>query len=201
METGVRGILLVLALALLPGAPARADGYLESLSYKSKLFTIGWDMAFPVGRLRSELIDARSYAGLGVGLRFGVRPKLSLGADFAWNSFVQASPDGRGDRKLDAFTVRATLHRYFTTSAIQPYIGGGIGALWREAGLPGGPYASGIGACISPEVGLLLTFGRGIALDVAARYQLTTAGIEFAAPPVSVKFPQWFGIHVGLAVY
>lgn len=201
MDTRVRGILLVAALALLPGSPARADGYLESASYHSTLFTVGWDAAAPIGKLRTGFIDRRSYTGLGLGLRFGQRPQLSVGGDFTWNRFSQASPDGGGDRTLDAFTARLTLHRYFTTSAVQPYIGGGIGGVWREAGVGGASYASGIGACIAPEIGLLLTFGRGIALDIAARYELTTANVEFTNPPVSAKFPQWIGVHVGFGVY
>ena len=197
-----RVLILTIALSAPSASPARADGYLSSLyEHKPVLTTAGWEFSVPVMDLRSNFINATSTTGLGLGMRFGLGTQLSAGADFAWNRFQQSSALG-DTLRMDAITLRGTLHYYFTGSEIQPYAGIGAGGLYREAVLNGGPSQTGFGLCGGPELGLLLTVSQGLALNVAARYEFTTASFDVNGNPNwHVKFPSWVGVQVGVGVY
>lgn len=200
MKMSIRRVLaLVVALS---ASSARADGYLSSpYVHRPVLTTAGWEVAAPVMSLRSDFIDARSLTGLGMGMRFEVGTRLSAGADLAWNRFRQES--ALGDQlRMDVVSLRGTVHYYFTGSEIQPYAGVGLGGLHRDAVLNGGPTQAGWGLCGGPELGLLLTVGEGVALNVAVRYEITTASFDVNGNPSwHVKFPSWLSAHVGFAVY
>jgi outer membrane protein W len=192
---------LALAVAL-SASPARAEGYLYSpYAHRPTLTTAGWELAVPVMDLRSKFIDAMSTTGLGLGMRYELGTQLSAGADVAWNRFEQNSALGDHFR-FDAVSLRGTLHYYFTGSEIQPYAGIGAGGLYREAVLNTGPTQTGFGLCAGPELGLLLTFSQGLALNVAARYEFTTTSFDVNGNPAfNVKFPSWVAVQVGLAIY
>lgn len=200
MNTTAR-CLLALA-ALLGGAPARADGYLSSpYTHRPTLTTVSWEPAFPLMSLRSEFIDAPSLFGLGLGFRREVGTRLSAGADVIWNRFEQSSTLG-DQLRMDVISVRGTIHYYFTGSEIQPYAGLGIGGLYREAIVNTGPTQVGFGLVGGPELGILLTTGDGAAIDIAVRYQITTASFDVNGDPSwHVSLPSWLGAHVGLAFY
>jgi hypothetical protein len=193
---------LLLALAVIAPGASRADGYLSSeFEHRPVLTMAGWELAVPTMSLRSSFIDATSTTGLGVGMRFGVGSQLSMGVDLGWNRFEQSST--LGDRfHMDATSLRLSLHYYFTGSEIQPYVGIGAGGVYREAILNGGPTQTGFGGIGGPELGLLLTVGQGLALNVTARYEFTTASFDVNGNPSwKVKYPSWVGVQVGLAVY
>jgi hypothetical protein len=197
-----RVLVLVIALSAPSASPARADGYLQSMyEHRTVLMTAGWELGVPVADLRSDFINATSATGFGLGVRFGLGTQLSAGADLSWNRFQQSSALG-DTLRMDAISVRGTFHYYFTGSEFQPYAGVAIGGLYREAVLNAGPTQTGIGLCGGPELGLLLTMSRGLALNVAARYEFTTASFDVNGNPNwHVKLPSWVGVQVGLAVY
>ena len=77
--------------------------------------------------LRSEFIDATSLDGPRYRDALWAGEQLSAGADLTWNRFQQDS--ALGDRfRMDAVSLRGTVHYYFTRS-IQPYAGIGAGGL------------------------------------------------------------------------
>ena len=193
----------MLALVVALGASsARAEGYLSSpYAHRPVLATAGWELAVPVMSLRSNFIDARSLAGLRLGMRFEAGDRLSIGADVGWNRFRQDT--ALGDQlRMDVVTLRATVHYYFGGSDTQPYLGAGLGGLYREAVLNAGPTQAGWGALGGPELGLLLVVGEGLAIDLAVRYEITTASFDVNGNPAwHVKYPAWLGAHVGFAAF
>jgi hypothetical protein len=195
-------LALTIALSALSASPVRADGYLPNpYEHRTFLTTAGWELSVPVLDLRSNFINATSTTGVGLGMRFGLATQLSAGADLAWNRFQQSSALG-DTLRMDAISLRGTVHYYFTGSAFQPYAGIGVGGLYREAVLNTGPTQTGFGLCGGPELGLLLTVDRGLALNVQARYVFTTASFDVNGNPNwHVKFPSWVGVQVGLAAY
>ena len=193
--------VLPLAVALVAWS-TRADGYLSRPdAYRPLLTTVGGGVAVPTLDLRSDFIGATSSAGLDFGVRYEVGARLSAGGELAWARFQQSST--LGDRfQMDAVSLGATVHYYFTGSEIQPYAGFGLGGLYRKAVLNGGPTQTGWGLCGGPELGLLLTLREGLALNVSARYEVTTASFDVNGDPDwKVKFPSWLGAQVGLALY
>jgi hypothetical protein len=195
-------LVLMIALSAASASPARADGYLQSpYEHRTVLTTAGWELSVPVTDLRSNFINATSTTGVGLGVRFGLATQLSVGADLAWNRFQQSSALG-DTLRMDAISLRGTAHYYFTGFEFQPYAGIGVGGLYREAVLNVGPTQTGFGLCGGPELGLLLTVGRGLALNVQARYEFTTASFDVNGNPNwHVKFPSWVSVQVGLAAY
>jgi len=200
MNASLRRVLgLMVALS---SSSALAEGYLYGpYAHRPRLFTAGWEVAVPTMSLRSQFIDATSLTGLGIGMRFGLATQLSAGADFTWNRFRQDS--ALGDRfRMDAVSLRGTVHYYFTGTEIQPYAGIGVGGLYREAILNSGPTQTGWGLCGGPELGLLLTIGTGLAINTVARYEITTASFDVNGHPNwNVNHPSWFSVQVGFAFY
>jgi hypothetical protein len=200
MNTSLRRVLAF--VVALTASPAHAEGYLYSpYAHQSALLTAGWEVAVPTMSLRSEFIDATSLTGIGVGMRYGLATQLSAGADVTWNRFHQDS--AIGDRfRMDAVSLRGTIHYYFSGSRIQPYAGFGAGGLYREAILNDGPTQVGLGVCGGPELGLLLTTGKGVAIHLATRYEITTASFDVnGRSDWNVKFPSWFSVQLGFALY
>ena len=200
MNISLRRVLAV--VVALSASPTHAEGYLYGpYAHRTGLLTAGWEVAVPTMNLRSEFIDATSLTGLGFGLRYGVATRLSAGADVTWNRFRQDS--ALGDRfRMDAVSLRGTVHYYLTGTEVQPYAGFGLGGLFREAILNGGPTQVGWGLCGGPEAGLLLTRGQGFAIHVAFRYEITTASFDVnGSRGWNVKYPSWLGAHIGVALY
>jgi len=193
----------VLALSVALSSPsALAEGYLYSpYAHHPVLVTAGWELGVPALSLRSDFIDATSTAGVGFGMRSEIGTRLSAGADVTWRRFRQDS--ALGDRlRMDAVSLRGTVHYYFTGTEFQPYAGFGVGGLYREANLNAGPTQVGVGVCGGPELGLLLTVGQGLAIHLAIRYEITTTSFNVnGRPDWNVNFPSWFSAQLGFAVY
>lgn len=192
---------LTAALALFATA-AGAEGYSASrYTHRPMLLQVGWEYALPLGQLRSSFLDTGTPAGIEGELRATLTTQLSAGVALSWKRFQQTHASGDPAR-LAAFAARGTLHYYLTRTSFQPYLGIGIGGLYREAVLGGRPTQTGFGFCADPQVGMLITLDQGFALNLVVRYELTTASLDVSGQPYPpVRYPQWLGFQVGLAFY
>ena len=193
---------VLLSLALLAPTLARADdGFIQTERvHRSKMLSFAWEYAIPTGSLRADLVNTGSPAGLDVGARFGLSRRLSLGAAFTWNGFTQS---GDPKKSLQSVALRATAHWYFTSSAIQPYVGLFAGGAYVEVIQGAGPTQTGFAPLAGPELGCLFTVADGLALIVGARYQMTFANISVNDDPALpvIHWPSWVAIQLGVGFY
>ncbi len=200
----------LLSLALLSCAsPARADAYLDDWHPSQTFWSVGWESAFPVGSLQQNWINRQGWMGGGFDVRVGVVGRLSVGVAGSWNWFnqtyssltVQDGPvtvTGPVYRRLSAFTLRATTHYYLTQTAVQPYVGVGIGAVFastmqQSATLVRNGYTTAL--AVDPEFGILFNLVPRVAFYVLGRYEFTLASFS------SVTHAQWIAAQAGIAWY
>ncbi len=192
------------ALLLLGALPASAQstGWTEYRP-NSTLFTMGYQMAQPIGGLH-DYIDAASFRGVTFDWRSRLAKDFSAGLRFNWNRFNQdwsnlqlttqtgGTLSGPVFRYADQFALEGIVHYYFGGSdkMITPYLGVGIGGVWsssyqQTADL--GNSQSGFYFITSPEVGLLFTFARGstsAGLNLGVTYNFTTISFSTATQKV-----------------
>ena len=199
--------MLAAALLLLAGGTARADAYLDDWHPNQTYWSVGWEAGFPMGSLRSDWISNPAWLGGAFDIRVGVVGRLSVGVAGSWSWFSQTYPQltvekppltltGPVYRRVSAFTLRATTHYYLTQTAIQPYVGVGVGVVWmstfrQSATLKDEGSTSAL--AVSPEVGILFNLVPRVALYVVGRYEFTLA--DFA----TVTRSQWIAAQAGLA--
>src|SRR3954447_24238595 len=190
-------ILSALGAMLLLGAlPASAQQqYAGWTQYRpsTTLFTMGYQMAQPIGGLKDYISDA-SFRGVTFDWRSRLGKDFSAGLRFNWNRFnttidkltQQTATGGTITapvfRYADQFALQAIGHYYFGSgeNTFTPYFGAGIGGVWsssyqQTADL--GTSQSGFYFIVSPEAGLMLTLARGAttaALNFAVMYNYTT---------------------------
>jgi hypothetical protein len=198
----------ILALLAAAASPARAEGYLDSPYRLTRFLSLDWEPAAPMESLR-DYVDDVALRGGQFDVRFGVARHLSLGIATSWQWFAQnwsartvqyqnAAVTGTVYSRVQFITLRATLHWYLTDGPLQPFVGFGAGGVWYDtfqAVADVSETTSGFAFAGDPEVGVLWTVGPGLALQVLARYQYTTA--KFA----NVENAQYLVIGIGVAVY
>jgi hypothetical protein len=200
---------LAAAALLLPVTIARADAYLDDWHPYQTYWSVGWESGFPVGSLQRNWIDAPGWLGGAFDFRVGVVGRLSVGVTGTWNWFNQTYPQvtvtepqvtvtGPVYRRLSANSLLATTHYYLTQSAIQPYVGVGVGVVWantlrQSSNLKDGATTTAL--AVSPQVGVLFNLVPRVAFYVLGRYQFTLA--DFAP----VQNAQWFAAQAGIAWY
>jgi hypothetical protein len=193
--------LLLLSLVLLAPLASRADGFIQTERlHRSKILTFAWEYSLPMQSLRSDFISSGSPAGVDVGARFGISRRISLGAAFTWNGMTQS---GDPKKSLQALSLRGMAHWYFTNSEIQPYVGLFAGGAYMEVVQGAGPTQTGFAPLAGPELGFLFTVGDGVALILAARYEITFASIAVNDDPALpvLKNPSWVAIQAGVGFY
>jgi hypothetical protein len=186
---------------------AHATGYLDDWHPHQTYWAVGWNVAVPVESLRSNWQTNPGWLGGGFDIRVGLIGRLALGASGTWNFFDQTYSSltveqpsytftGPVYRRLSSFTALATAHYYLTQSAVQPFIGVGIGGGWFTArqqivDRDVTTYTSGL--AVAPEVGFLFSVAPRLGLVLSARYQynLTTFG--------AVRNPSWVSAQAGVA--
>jgi opacity protein-like surface antigen len=202
-------VLLGLALGLAVAGPARAAPYLDDWHPYQTYWAVGWSAAVPLPSLRLNYIDNTGWLGGGFAFRMGVAGRLALGVSGTWNYFDQTfqsltieQPDftftGPAFRRLSSFTALGTLHYYLTQSAVQPYVGVGIGGVWLNStqkivNVTSGSYTSGL--ALAGEVGFLFSVAQRLGLYLGGRYQYNLTTIP------GVRNPQWVSCEAGVAYY
>jgi outer membrane protein W len=191
------------ALLLLAAWPASAQ-YQDWTNYRpsSTLFTIGWQMAQPIGSLH-EYTPSASFRGFTMDWRSLVMKNVSLGLRFNWNRFnttfdnlVQTTTTTGGStggtlsgpvfRYADQFALEGVAHYYFgmDSGMILPFIGVGLGGVWSSSYQQTADLAnaqSGFYFIASPEIGLTITLAKGstnAGLNLAVMYNFTTASFR-----------------------
>lgn len=177
--------IVLLAVA---ATSARAEGF---GSENPALFALRWEVAAPLGDLRSKFTDKTSPVGAAGEMRIAVGQRASLGVAATWNRFT----GGPASARIDAVASRLTAHYHLSRSWVQPYIGAGAGAAWIRTSSPTTARNDKVGLCADPQLGLLLTLDREIALDINVHYQFTTVSSS------TLKDYQWVGAGIGLAFY
>lgn len=201
--------LLALAAVLLVARPARAEAYLDDWHPYQTCWAVGWNVAIPATSLRSSFISNPGWLGGSFDFRVGVAGRLAVGASATSSFFDQVFPSMTIDqadftftgpvyRRLSAFTALATVHYYLTQTAVQPYLGVGLGGVWvgskqQIVNRTTTFYTSGL--AVVPEFGFLLNVAPRLGLFLSARYQLNLT--TFAG----VTNPQWVSGLAGLAYY
>jgi hypothetical protein len=195
------GRALLGTLALLIASPALADAFVpHRFGVQGRLFAVGWEPAVPVPELYERMQGDRSVAGAYGEARFGVAEHLSLGAALSWNRF--STPEAYAPTaRLEAFSLRGTVHYYPWIATVQPYVGVGAGAVKRSHTVTGVVDERGYGWCVDPQIGVLVTVDYGFALNVLARYEITTARLEPAPGRGTLRRPSWVGLAIGVALY
>jgi hypothetical protein len=200
---------VALAASLLAARPARAEAYLDDWHPYQTYWAVGWSAAVPMTSLRSNFISNTGWLGGGFDIRIGVVGRLAVGVNGTWNWFDQTISSltvqqgqltftGPVYRSLGAFTALATVHYYFTQSAVQPFVGVGLGGVWfstlqQTVNRPQNTSTSGL--AVAPEVGFLFNVAQRLGLYLSGRYQFNMTTIP------GVKNPQWACGQAGLAYY
>ena len=170
---------LLIAASLLFAFPARGQGFDHGT-----LFALDWELAQPLYDLRN-FVDTSPY-GAAIEARFALGRHFSTGLELNWNSFTDGPNHG-----IDAFAAGWTGHWYLSRSSVQPYLGVGVGPMYRRMD----PSDDFFGLSVDPQLGCLFTLDKGVALNVAVRYEFTTTWAY------SVYHSQWLGFRVGIAAY
>jgi len=193
--------ILFLTLALVglcyPAGEARADGFLDAWHPHQSFWSVGWEVGIPVNGLRTDWVNRASPAGGQLEVRVGLMEHLSVGIAGNFNWFDQnfSTVTGSVYRRLSAFALRGTAHYYLTSSALQPFVGMGVGCVWtatrrQAAAIQQNTYSSYL--AVDPEVGFLLSTSDSFAFYVLGRYQWTAASFY------DVKDAQWVGVQIGM---
>ncbi len=208
MKNMIARMVVVGALLAVAGA-ADAQWY-ETYRPRESIYIFNYEVSNAVGSFSDKFIDETSWRGFGFEGRSMVRDRLSVGLGFDFNRFSQThslitQPAGNGGtisgpvyRYADQFALKALFHMYFSSSALRPYAGVGIGGVWsyaysQVADL--GVSDDGFDFILSPEVGLTWTAAKGASsagLNLAIRYNYTTADFQ------KVNDAQSFGVVLGL---
>jgi hypothetical protein len=190
-------ILLAVGAAFLPAGNARADGFLDAWHPHQSYWSVGWEVGIPVNGLRAGWVNRTSPAGGQLEVRVGLMERLSVGIAGNYNWFDQNFSTATGSvyRRFSAFALRGTAHYYLTSTALQPFVGVGVGCIWtatRRQTADLTQDASSSYLAVDPEVGFLLSTSDSFAFYVLGRYQWT------AATFYEVKDAQWIGVQIGM---
>ncbi len=167
-----------------------ADGF----SPGETLYGLNWEVSAPIGDFKNSFISdwgLRGFSGEG---RYMLPQGISVGASFSWNRWSQEwsnlqvdVPNGNISgpvyRYADMFALRFLVHYYFTQSAIQPYVGAGIGGVWAysyQQIVDLGWSQDSFNFIVDPELGVLVKLMPGntaLHLNLAVRYTYTTASV------------------------
>ncbi len=110
---------------------------------KRSLFVVTWNLAAPLGTTRT-FIDKFSFEGVGFEYRFQIRPDISVGLLFAWNTFEQEAAgtfnygnvavSGKRVRLFDAMPLCASFHYNVIREGkkVVPFVGLDVGTMFTS---------------------------------------------------------------------
>ncbi|AUP79987.1 outer membrane beta-barrel protein [Flavivirga eckloniae] len=151
------------------------------------LLTANWDINFPNSDLNDFLHNEDvSLAGLSFDYRYFVKENVSVGTYFAWDFFNGSSREISNLENADVsglklfyvnyFPFMLNAHYYLNESEnIQPYLGGGMGAVRSLQRTEVGSVAlenNNWHFGLYPEVGVLIPFSSDGGLSIGAKYNV-----------------------------
>ena len=201
--------LVSLVAGLVVATPARGASYLDDWHPYQTYWAVGWNVAVPLGSFRTDWQSNPGWLGGGFDIRVGVAGRLTVGVNGTWNFFDQTFSSltlVEGDftftgpvyRRLSSFTALGTVHYYLTQTAVQPYVGLGLGGAWLNTrqqivNRTSASYTSGL--ALVPEAGVLFNVAPRFGLYLSCRYQLNLTTLP------GVTNPQWVSGQLGFAYY
>jgi hypothetical protein len=197
-----------LALALSVPAAARPQGFASAAAGGQALLSVGWELALPLQGL-DDAVGRSALRSFQAEVRASPRRAVSLGVAGGWTWL--AADRGQGTLQLPAATVGGSLYRrlqltralltahlYLSRGVVQPYLGGGAGAAWTATYEQVGEVVrrrDDVHVAWEPELGLLWTVGRGLALRGAVAWHVVQARWD------SGRRLEWIGLQLGVAAY
>ena len=167
--------ILYLAFLLLGASGLRAQGGLFSMTY---------DLSFPMGETRDIVSKTSWRGGTLVDGRAFLSDQISLGGSFGWHVFTSkeegtfeagnTTASGTLVRTINAFPLMATGHYYFGSDIEpNPYIGLGIGTTSVTTQTDFGLFTDKTNAwefAIAPQVGVLVPINYNVHGHVKLTY-------------------------------
>ncbi len=195
----MRTILAVFLLLALCAGAVNADDAIGVVTY---------DVSVPLADMK-DFIDKTSWRGFGLEGRWLVKPNITLGLMWHWNTFNQTTDElldiengnvsGNQFRVLYGSPLMATAFWYpkspLDNPSFMPYLGLGVGAIWMKERLEIGIVAleeSSWHFGVTPEVGVMVPVGYYTNFIAGARY-------NYAFESGDSPEYQWFTLSVGFA--
>jgi hypothetical protein len=162
----------------------------------TSLYSLSWSISFPLGSFNSFINNVSPAGGNFTG-RYFLKKGLALGFEFGWNNYYKKYPrntfycdDGlaiTGVYYTYAFVVpwKAGVYYYFQPLAIvDPYVGLSLGGDYMEEHIMVQEYDiynTQWGFTMSPEIGLLVKFGKFShwGATASAQYWFNTNSFSF----------------------
>jgi outer membrane protein W len=165
-----------------------AAGSINAQTHFNNFTTLNWQIATP---LNTHYIKETSLAGGNIEYRKFIKPNMSVGIGFSWNSFEQyippyvyEKPDGSQQLYTDFIHQVYTLpmylnaHYYFNGGAhLKPYAGLGLGAQYSEQSAYYNIFVTeedNWGFVARPEVGLLYSLSDYFGLHANVGFNYAT---------------------------
>ncbi len=192
--------LIYIALLLLPAVGLQAQRGLFSMTY---------DISFPMGETRDIVSNTSWRGGTLVDGRAFINDRVSLGGSFGWHVFTSkeegtfeadnVTATGTLVRTINAFPLMATGHYYFASDIeTNPYFGLGIGTSSVTTQTDFGLFTDKVNAwefAIAPQVGVLVPINYNVHGHVKVTY-------NHAFQAGDARFStSYFSIGIGLAWY
>jgi len=192
----MKKIFLAITVSLLLTVTVQAQDQAASGYSPTSLYTLSWTTSIPMGNL-NKFINTTSPAGGNFAGRYFLAKGLAVGFEFGWSNFYKKSPrmtfygdDGTAITAIHysyVFLVpwKVGAYYYFLPSGIaDPYIGLSLGGDYMEEHIliqDFDIYDTQWGFTMSPEIGVLIKFGRYShwGANVSAQYWFNTNSFSF----------------------
>ena len=210
----MKKLYLAISTALILALAVRAQDKTASGYSPAALYSISWTLGVPLGSFHSFMSNV-SYAGGNFVGRYFLRKGLAAGFEFGWSNYYKKYPrmtyygnDGMaitGTSYTYAFVIpwKAGAYYYFLPASIaDPYAGLVFGGDYMEEHIiiqEYDIYNTQWGFTMSPEIGVLIKFGRysNWGANVSAQYWFNTNSFSFIEmKPYSTM--QGLNLNVGI---
>lgn len=192
----MKKIFIAIIAVLLLVLTAQAQEQAASGYSPTSLYTLSWTLSVPLGSFNNFINNVSPTGGNFAG-RYFLKKGLAVGFEFGWNNFYKKYPrmtyysnDGlaiTGIHYTYAFVVpwKVGAYYYFMPSAIaDPYVGLSFGGDYMEEHImiqEYDIYDTQWGFTMSPELGVLIKFGRYShwGANISAQYWFNTNSFSF----------------------
>lgn len=178
----------------------------SAFSQGGGIWNFNWNTGFPLGSTK-DFVSNPSGRGFSIEGRGFVTDQITIGGLAGWNVFYDeigwttevsgtTTVHGFKKRYLNVLPLMVTGHYYFSTGAVQPYIGAGLGTIYMETKDYMGIYydrGEDWHFGFAPEAGVVFPFGSSnTGVNINFKYNMATKTKDNPGQ-------SWFGINVGLS--
>ncbi len=169
----------IIIMALILATAAFVAPFASAQSFTSMQYTMG----IPTGGLKNH-VDKISWRGFTFEYQREVAPSVSVGVNFAWNTFYErkdyasytrnnATLSGVQYRYDNLFPMLVNAHYTIGTGNVVPYVGFGIGTMYDLRNTDMGIWSleeDNWHLLMSPEAGFMFDVSPGTSLKLNAKY-------------------------------